>query len=184
MSSHYGNKCLLITEADLDLGEAVSVADLEIHLYDYVEMQFGESERPSLEVIGVCSQREDKSWCADLSDAAPKWLREELKWNQTLARITAERLSLNEDTANTICRDPASAVPILKLMMFDDLRDENYGVLSRRADALSSLNSGTAPGFLGWNSFVKEEVDQAIDLRETRDPGDHGLLVEIAYHWR
>ncbi|AQS50055.1 hypothetical protein BMG03_19210 (plasmid) [Thioclava nitratireducens] len=184
MSSYYGNKCLLITKADLDLGEAVGVADLEAHLYDYVEMQFGESEPPSLEVIAVCSQRENQTWCADRSDAAPKWLSEELNWDQILVRITAERLALDEDTASKICSDPATAEPILKNMMFDDLRDENYGALSRRADALSSLNSGTAPGLLGWNSFVKEELDQAIDLREARDPADPGLLVEIAYHWR
>ncbi|WP_256365704.1 hypothetical protein [Thioclava sp. JE_KL1] len=34
MSSNYGNTCLLITEADLDLGETISVADLVTYLYD------------------------------------------------------------------------------------------------------------------------------------------------------
>ncbi|WGT52618.1 hypothetical protein [Thioclava nitratireducens] len=184
MSSNYGNKCLLITEADLDLGETVSVADLATYLYDYIEMQFGESEHPALDVIGACSQRENKTWCANRSDATPKWLSEDLDWDQTVRRVTGERLSLDEATASEICSDPTIAEPILKTMMLDDLRDENYGVLSRRADALSSLNSGTAPGFLGWNSFVKEELDQAIDLREADDPAAHGLLVEIAYHWR
>lgn len=184
MSSHYGNKCLLITETDLDLGETVSVADLVTYLYDYVEMQFGESDHPALDVIGVCSQRENQTLCADDSDATPKWLSEDLDWGQTVQKVTAERLSLDEATASKICSDPAIAEPILKNMMFDDLRDENYGVLSRRADALSSLKSGTTPGFLGWNCFVKEELDQAIDLRENHDPDDHGLLVEIAYHWR
>lgn len=58
MSSHCGNKCLLITETDLDLGETVSVADLVTYLYDYVEMQFGESDHPALEVIGVFAARE------------------------------------------------------------------------------------------------------------------------------
>lgn len=183
MACYYSNKCFLMGQDDLPLYTYCTLEDIADFMFEYLEEIFGEAIHPELDLVGVCSQGEDRTWYYNPNRVQSKWLRPNMSWNQALGCVTAERLAIDQSTAQNIITEAVNAETTIREKLMTYVQSRQYSALQHGVEAILALEDGCAPGFLPLSAFTKGTKDQAIDMRENREKPDRRLLVEVAFLW-
>ena len=183
LSRYYTNKCLLLDENDFVYREGATFEDLTFETLDDVRDQFARCEFPELEILGICSERHDRSWRDKDCYAWPMWINDTSGWRGTFLNTLAERCRIEKPFAPDLIAAPEHAEAVLQDAMRRSTDAARYLDLRLQAEAALSLTHGYLPGFHPLITLDNSGEDQAIDARNRRYPDGRRLLVEIAYLW-
>lgn len=183
MGRSYTNKCLLLDENDLGYRESATFEDLTFETLDEVREQFGRCEFPELEILGICSERHDRSWRDKACYAWPMWIHDTPGWRGTFLNALAERCRIEKPFAPDLLAATEQAEAVLQDAMRRSTDASRYLDLRLQAEAALLLTNGYLPGFHPLTTLDNSGENQAIDARDRRHPDGRRLLVEIAYLW-
>ena len=194
MGRHYVNKCLLLDEQEVGMPLFNDFGLCERSVRAKCDGDFGpltEEELrgfdsypyPDYELLGIASERFDRTVIYGDNYARPRFLRHGDAWWPNLARIFKGLGRLSDEDLSVLKSDGPSFEAKIRSQIIQQVAEDNFAGAQRLCDVLAGLRWTDLPCFRHASNMSTTGDDDAIDYRSEDFGTGTRVLAEIAFVW-
>lgn len=187
MGSHYINKAILLDERDIEAEFGVSLDkmdELREFGFEHLRSVSGEWEFPSVDQIGLVSERFDKTCLLDPEDRQ-LWLREDRGWEASLHALLEDLGALDQETRARFRKtgDIDHLIGEVSWRACDAIRAESFSLAITYATTLENCRVAGLPCFRARSTFTSGGEEDGHDFRSRNYGPGRRIIAEIAFVW-
>ncbi|WP_281969151.1 hypothetical protein [Roseovarius nanhaiticus] len=185
MGRYYVNKGLLLDERDIpDRRHTTKITDLAASLRDHISFECPQSEDgfPQFEVLGITSERLDRSWLFPGAYARPVWIENAQTFPDSLCRLfKLYGLDDPNEILRLISAAPDDLERLLQREICQHVMAKTYDEATRCLSAVADFREVGLPCIDACGDVEMSGETEMIDMRSANHPAGTRIIAEVAY---